>query len=194
MGIDILKFSDYREYLKVVIDDRKAKKKTLSFRQLAQKVGLKSPNYLQMIIKGERSLTPATGERIARVLNISKDEALYFVSMIQKEEARNAKEREDSIRALRMAAKQLTTRYMTQAQEAVLSSWRHLLIREFILLKDFIQFGWKTEFIEGKFKGKTIADFMILPPHTNPTQNPLGSVTLSLLDSQKRPAQSTTSK
>lgn len=36
-----------------------------------------------------------------------------------------------------MAAKQLTTRYMTQAQEAVLSSWRHLLIREFILLKDF---------------------------------------------------------
>jgi hypothetical protein len=57
----------------------------------------------------------------------------------------------------------------------------------FVLLSDFKQKGWMASFIEGNLIGRSPANLLMHKTSTILTQNPLDCVTLSLLDSRRRP-------
>lgn len=63
---------------------------------------------------------------------------------------------------------------------------------QFILLSDFMKAGWMAPFVEGKFKGRSIVDFLMHNPATMASQSHLACGTLALLDSRRRPVISTT--
>lgn len=58
---------------------------------------------------------------------------------------------------------------------------------QFVLESDFQGRGWGAKVIEGTLKGQSLLDLLMHNTHSIPTQNPRGRVTLSLLDSRKRP-------
>lgn len=58
---------------------------------------------------------------------------------------------------------------------------------QFLLLSDFKLKGWLAPIIEGSFIGKCPANFLLHTPPSILTQNPLSCVTLTLLDSRRRP-------
>lgn len=146
----IIKYKDYRQFLQDYYNFRKSQRRGFSFRQFASLVGLKSPNYLQLVIQGKRNLSPETGERIAQVLKLNAPETQYFVALIKAQEARNDKEREAALRQIRMATKRLSTTLVPKLQQEVLSKWHHLAVRELVLLKDFEPTG---EYISKKLNG-----------------------------------------
>lgn len=134
---DILKYRDYRIYLRDVYNFRKHLRPGFSYRQFSQLAGLKSPNYLQLVILGERNLTERTAERIAQALKLRPKEIDYFIALVRLDNAATPEERREAERWQLVAAKRLAAKEIKNVQSEVLSEWYHLLVRELVLFKDF---------------------------------------------------------
>lgn len=64
---------------------------------------------------------------------------------------------------------------------------------QFVLLNDFRKLGWMAQFFEGKFRGRTVSEFLLHSPHTKPTQSMNYCDVIHLLDTRKRPIKTTAS-
>lgn len=79
---------------------------------------------------------------------------------------------------------------------ALKRNFEKLQIREwskhqFILLSDFMKNGWMAPFAEGKLQGRNLSDFLNHKTATISSQSHLSCGTLALLDSRRRPINST---
>ncbi len=134
---EILRYHDYRLFLKDSYLHRKSLRNGFSFRQFASLVGLKSPNYLQLVIQSKRNLTVETAERIAKALKLNANETLYFLALIKESVAKSEEELTEARRQKMIAIKRLTVSTVPKAQQEVLTKWYHLLVRELVLFSDF---------------------------------------------------------
>lgn len=143
-------FEDYRSFLESFYNYKKATRSGFSYRQFATLVGLKSPNYIQLVIQGKRNLTETTALRLAEKIKLSSKEADYFASMVRLENAANDQEKLRFEREKFSAFKKLVTTDVGENQLIVLSEWWHLLVRELIALKEFEADGkWISERLRG---------------------------------------------
>lgn len=133
----ILEYTNYRSFLKDSYEYKKSLNAGFSYRRFSQLVGLKSPNYLQLVIQGKRNLTVATAERIAKVLKLQPLEVEYFVALVSEDNATTDKEKLQLYRHRLMISKKLATEFISQSEKAILEKWYHLLILELTSLKDF---------------------------------------------------------
>ena len=85
--------NDYREMLKRLLDERKARNQRFSLRAFAQKIGL-SHSTLSQVFKGERNLSLQTAKRIATTLKLSNEDKELFLLGV---ELANADEEEKKI-------------------------------------------------------------------------------------------------
>lgn len=133
----IEQYRDYRKFLSDYYAYKKTQRTGFSFRQFAQKSGLKSPNYLQLVMKGERNLSEELADAVACAMNLSVSQKKYFVSLVRQENAKTddelAKAKEESLVSL----KKLVAKYIHKEKEKVLTDWHYLLIRELVVLPDF---------------------------------------------------------
>lgn len=134
---EIARYTCYRAYLYDFFNYKKSLRSGFSYRQFASLVGLKSPNYLQLVIQGKRNLTETTGERLAEALKLKRNEIRYFVALINLENAVTPEEKQKAERNVFAANKTLISRVLPEEQQEVLTHWYHLLVRELVFLKDF---------------------------------------------------------
>lgn len=134
---EIARYTCYRAYLHDFFNYKKSLRSGFSYRQFAGLVGLKSPNYLQLVIQGKRNLTETTGERLAEALKLKKNEIRYFVALINLENAVTAEEKQKAEKNVFVASKSLLSRVLPEEQQEVITQWYHLLVRELVFLKDF---------------------------------------------------------
>ena len=74
MGImaDLFKYLDYRHFLKDHYREQKEKKGSVfSFRSFARQAGLRSPNFLQLVMEGKRNLGPDGIKGFAKALDMA---------------------------------------------------------------------------------------------------------------------------
>src|SRR4051812_26586430 len=63
----VFDFLDYRKYLKAFYEHAKRTSKgRFSYRVFSNQTGVDSPNYLKLIVDGQRNLTPAHAKRVAK--------------------------------------------------------------------------------------------------------------------------------
>ena len=86
---EIARYSCYRAFLKDFFTYKKSLRSGFSYRQFSLLVGLRSPNYLQLVIQGKRNLTETTGRRLAEALKLSAKEVNYFEALIRFDNAEN---------------------------------------------------------------------------------------------------------
>ena len=88
--IDVFEYLDYRAFLRDLYLERKERGRGFSYRAFSRRAGLKSPNYLKMVIDGIRNITPAMAERFARALGLDGDpyERLWTLSWREDDEVR----------------------------------------------------------------------------------------------------------
>lgn len=136
--IDTYSYTNYRKLLKDYYEREKAKAPDkFSFRFFAQRAGFSSPNFLHLVIKGERNLGHSSIHRFARVLGLTKRETFFFESLVlfnqstDPQEKRRAFEKVISFREYRSAKKLVTEQY------EYLSKWYYPVIREIVNLDDF---------------------------------------------------------
>ena len=134
--ISVFDYLDYRAYLRDYYVEQKQEAK-LSYRGFAALAGLKSPNYLKLVIDGQRGLTSEMAERFARAMALSGDALAYFKSLVQFNQARSTSERTEHYAKLTGFHRYRGAQLLEQAQAACHSTWYIPAIRELVASKKF---------------------------------------------------------
>ncbi|MGE3759414.1 MAG: TIGR02147 family protein [Pseudobdellovibrionaceae bacterium] len=159
----ITKYNSYRAFLSDMIEHKKSIRSQFSFRGLSQKVGLKSPNYIQLVLQGKRNLTTATAERICKVLLTSKSETEYFLALVGRDNAVNLEDQKKAEKALFCSASKILTKSLSEDQQEIISEWHHLLVRELVFFKDFKMEGeWASHKLGGLISPEQAGDSLSL--------------------------------
>ncbi|MEZ4366804.1 MAG: TIGR02147 family protein [Kofleriaceae bacterium] len=92
-GPRVFEYADYRAYLRDTYAHRKATQRGFSYRSFARKAGLSSPNYLKLVIDGQRNLAPKGAAAFAVALGLPPREAAFFHDLVAFAQAETAAEK-----------------------------------------------------------------------------------------------------
>src|SRR5689334_15492685 len=92
--ISVFQFADFRAYLRDYYANRKAHDAGFSHRAFARSAGFSSPNFLKLVMEGERNLGPKSIAPFARACGLTGEAADYFAELVAFNEARSREERE----------------------------------------------------------------------------------------------------
>ena len=81
-AISVYRYADYRVYLRDALDEKLRVQPRLSLRALASRAGFSSPGYLQMVMSGERSLTPQSALKVASLLSLRASDEEFFLLLV----------------------------------------------------------------------------------------------------------------
>lgn len=127
---EVAKYSDFRLFLGDFYKYKKAHRSGFSFRKFAELAGMKSPNYLQLVINGKRNLSLDSARAVTKALKLSKIESQYFLSLVQRSLAQNDEEREKAHLEYLETLGSLLKKQIAKDQDVVLEKWHHLVLRE----------------------------------------------------------------
>lgn len=82
VDIDVFAYLDYREFLRDYYLTRKTTGRGFSYRSFSRRAGLKSPNYLKLVIDGDRNLSTDMAERFAAACGLGDDAQRYFIDLV----------------------------------------------------------------------------------------------------------------
>lgn len=80
--IDVFAYSDYRAFLRDYYVARKAAGRGFSYRSFSRRAELKSPNYLKLVIDGDRHLSPDMAKRFAAACGLQGAAQRYFIELV----------------------------------------------------------------------------------------------------------------
>lgn len=135
--IDVFSYLDYRAFLRDYYLDRK-ERRGLSYRGFSKRAGLRSPNYLKLVIDGDRNLTAEMADRFAIACGLSKDGAAYFKDLVAFNQARNTRERNAQYARLTGHRQYRNEHRLEMAHAAYHSTWYIPAIRELAARRDFV--------------------------------------------------------
>jgi len=125
---DVFDFTDYREFLRAMYAERKAR--GLSYRWLARRAGLSSPSFLKAVIDRRKNLAPTTATRVAGALGLSGDSADYFQLLVQANQSDDsAEQRRIGVQLARLRRHQ-DVKELASARDAYYRQWYFPAIRE----------------------------------------------------------------
>lgn len=128
--VNIFKFNDYRNALKALIEQRKKNRQAFSYRWFADRAGLSSPNFLNLVVKGKRHLSAATTEKVIEIFQLNKEEAIFFRNLVRFNKAKTLPEREQFAAQLIRSKKFLNEYPLSKEQFEYYSEWYNIPIKE----------------------------------------------------------------
>lgn len=134
--INVFQFQDYRQLLFALIEQRKKDRKPFSYRWFSQRAGLKSPNFLNLVVKGKRHLSAESLEKVVEIFQLNKDEGHFFRNLVHFNKAKTLSEKEHFARQLLQIKKFQNEYPLSKEQFEYYSKWYHIPIRELLMLKD----------------------------------------------------------
>ncbi len=75
-------YQNYRKYLGDFYLEKKSKNPLYSYKLFSEAAGIKSPNYLTLIVEGERNLTITNVHYFARAMKLRPDETEFFEALV----------------------------------------------------------------------------------------------------------------
>lgn len=90
---NVFAYLDARAYLRDHYAYKKATTSTFSFRAFSRRAGLKSPNYLKLVMEGDRNLSQKTAHKFAKALGLQGQRLSYFLDLVAFTQARSTDER-----------------------------------------------------------------------------------------------------
>lgn len=136
-GVHIFDHLDYRAYLREFYRDQKEQGRPFSFRTFARRAGIRSFNYLQLVMKGERDLSPTMATQFARGCGLQSSEAEYFCELVAFGQAKTADERNRAYERLSRFRPFRAAHRLEPAQAAYHECWYIPAIRELAALPEF---------------------------------------------------------
>jgi uncharacterized protein (TIGR02147 family) len=133
---NVYSFLDYRAFLRAHYEHRKGPGR-LSFRAFSQRAGLRSPNYLKLVMDGQRNLSSDMAPRFARACGLTGDAERYFERLVDFNQARTVDERTRCYRKLCRERRFRERNKLGPAQDLYHSRWYLPAIRELAGSVDF---------------------------------------------------------
>lgn len=133
---NIFEYTNYRQFLADLYDYLKETTKYFSFRYFSKKAGFKSPNYLKLVIEGDRNISDDSIEKFSRALKLNKAESEFFARLVGFTQASNSSERAEQ--ALKILQSKIYQKMnpLVKDQLQYYSHWYHIGIRELALCKN----------------------------------------------------------
>jgi uncharacterized protein (TIGR02147 family) len=135
--VDVFAYRDYREFLRAYYAQGREAGRAVSLRSFSRRAGLRSPNYLKLVMDGARNLTSGAAVRFASAAGLRGEAAAYFCELVQFNQAKTALERGRAYEQLRRFPRYRKVHKLDAAQEAYHSAWYLPAIRELIAHRDF---------------------------------------------------------
>ena len=136
---DIFAYLDYREYLRDYYTAAKVEIGAFSYRYFSRRAGFSSPNYLKLVMDGDRNLTTSSTKKMIKGIGLSKDEARFFVDLVEFAQADDQQRRNAAFERVSASHRFRAARRIDAGMFAYLSKWYLPAIREMAARSDFVE-------------------------------------------------------
>lgn len=135
--IQVFDYFDYREFLRDWYADKKATTRSFSYRAFSQRAGFSSPNFLKLVMDGDRNLTARSIVKFMKGLRLNKQEQAYFQHLVDFTQAETHAERDASYQKLLKSRKLSQLKPLHREQYEYYADWYHPVIRELVMAPGF---------------------------------------------------------
>jgi len=135
--VNIFEYLDYRQFLRDFYRAKKATEYGFSYRAFSRRAGIRSVNYLKLVMDGERNLTPEMAHQFARGCGLDEQATDYFCELVAFNQTKTTDERNRCYERLARFKQYRTLHRLDAAQAAYHGTWYIPAIRELIARQDF---------------------------------------------------------
>ena len=135
--VEVYGYLDYRAFLRDFYATKKAKSRAFSYRSFSKRAGVASPNYLKLVVEGQRSLSAKMAERFATACGLDADASRYFAHRVAFNQAKTSSERAQHYGKLTSFQRYRQAHKLEIAHAAYYSDWFMPAIRELAASRDF---------------------------------------------------------
>lgn len=133
--INIYNYTDYQKYLKEWYEFKKNQPEGFSYRTMNDVMGFTSPNYLKLIIDGDRHVGRSSIKKIVDGLQLSKLEGEYFSYLVFFAKAKNHVDRNFYYGQIARIRNSKIIGEITNDKYIYYDSWYNPIIRELVVGK-----------------------------------------------------------
>lgn len=137
--VRVYDFLDYRAYLRAYYEAAKRARPSFSYRLFSRLAGLRSPNFLKLVIEGERNLGSDSVARFSEALGLAGDEAVFFADLVAFSQAQTLSEKNRAFERIAASRRFRAARRIDGELFAYLSHWYNPVIRELAARADFVE-------------------------------------------------------
>lgn len=136
---DIFEYLDYRRFLADYYTAAKKNNRAFSYRYFARKAGYSSPNFLKLVMDGQRNLSQDSVERFAQVLKLNATESRFFANLVAFNQADGEEEKNEAFERVAASRRFRRARKLDRAFYVYLSRWYYPAVREMVGRSDFVE-------------------------------------------------------
>jgi len=134
---DLFSYLDYRAYLRDYYEAAKEHTTYMSFRYLSHRAGFKSPNYVKLVMDGDRNLSSKGAGQVAKALGLKSEARRFFLDLVRFSQSTDVRERNDAFERIGASQRFRQARRLEQEAFEYLSKWYYPVIREMVARPDF---------------------------------------------------------
>jgi uncharacterized protein (TIGR02147 family) len=120
--VEISGYLNFREYLKDFYNFKKQESKSFSYAVFAKRAGLKSPNYLKLVMDGDRKLSDELIPSFLKGLGLKKEQETEFRLLVNMNQALDAVQRQNTLKNLM----ELRTKTQLKREKLNFSFWSQI--------------------------------------------------------------------
>jgi uncharacterized protein (TIGR02147 family) len=135
--ISIFNYLDYRDYLKVWYQEAKRTRRAFSYRYFSKKAGYNSPNFLKLVMDGDRNISEDGIPKFMLGLDLNKQEQEYFSILVLMNQAPTHQKKDLYYKKLLQSRKLRQLKPLKKDHYEYCSYWYHSVIRELVVAQNF---------------------------------------------------------
>jgi uncharacterized protein (TIGR02147 family) len=140
---NIFEYDNYRRFLNDTYVYLKSVKRAFSFRYFSKAAGLRSPNFLKLVIEGKRNLSDDSIGRFAQALKLSKGETEFFETLVRFNQTSNSDVRAQFAERILKSKSYRKIHPLGFSLFNYYSRWYFVAIREMVAWHTFVEDpGW----------------------------------------------------
>ncbi len=151
MKPDIFRYNNHRAYLKDMYDFLKKSNKGFSYRVFARMAGIKSYNYLKLVIDGKRNLTPKMIQAFSKAFKLTRSEKEFLTNLALFNQSQDSSSKNEYFGRISKAKRFREIKELEADQYEYFSKWYFSAIRELISLPDFKE---DSDWIVSRLRGE----------------------------------------
>ena len=136
-AVDVFAYRDYRAFLRAFYERRRAQAAGYAYADFAAEVGLRSSNYLRLVIEGERNLGVDLAHRFGEACGLRSDALRYFCALVAFNQAKTSRERALHYEKLQGFRRFRASHKLDAAHSAYHSQWYIPVVYELAARADF---------------------------------------------------------
>lgn len=127
----------------------KKTKKQFSFRFFSKEAGLSSPNFLKLVMDGQRNLTQSSIIKFSKAFKHTQQEIDFFENLVLFNQAQTSEEKNKFYLKLTKSRRYREIKKLEKEQVQFYSHWVHSALREMVALSNFKEdVTWLSERLE----------------------------------------------